>query len=210
MKKILIIGGIILAVIGVLWLAYYYLIYKPAHPDIKEGERCTTDDGKIGSVKNGVCVPVPSTTVPPPLSELPFTPPIGFRSTKVNESDTASVSLGVFNQLAEATVSSFNILASPVKVTTFIHYETNFSNGCPQYIWYQQALYTKIGEKIDSTSGIKTCYYGFNKSVLPNELKIMVSTLPCTQFKYYLSGVEYSYSKSTQEQGIAYCYYNKQ
>lgn len=209
MKRIIIIGVIILAIIG-LSVAYYYWIYKPAHPDIKEGDGCTTDDGKIGTIQNGACVPVSSTPAPPSISELPFIPPIGFRSTKVNGSDTSSASLGIFNQISESTLSLLNILPAPVKVTQFIHYETNFSNGCPQYIWYQQALYTKMGEKTDSTSGIKTCYYRFNKSVLPNELKIMVSTLPCTQFKHYLSGVEYSYSKSTQELGNNYCFYYKQ
>ncbi len=61
MIKKSIIFFVILAVIAIVSLAYYYLIYKPAQvadATFMEGASCTID-GKAGKVVNGVCVPAP-------------------------------------------------------------------------------------------------------------------------------------------------------
>lgn len=210
MKKTLIaIGAGLLAITGI-GLAFYYLVWRPKHPKLKEGDRCTTGDGKSGTIQNGQCVPVDGIAPPKPpvTSEIPSQ--LGLRSTQVNESDTAPASLGSFSSnVSESNLYLFHILSSAVKVKSLIHFVTGFATNCQQNIWYNDTLYTYIGTRTDA-SGNKTCYYKFIKAILPNELKIAVSVLPCTQFKYYLSGVEYLYNKSSLEQGIAYCYYKKQ
>jgi hypothetical protein len=192
-------------------LAYYVFVVVPNRNKPKEGDACKTPDNLDGTIQGGVCVsgrPQGNNPPPPIAQEIPLNPGLGIHSLQVNESDASAGSLA-FTGLAESNLAVFNILGAAVAVKPFIHFTTNFSNTCPQYVWYSKALYRYIGT-VTNTSGIKTCYYKFDKAIFPSELKVMVSALPCSAFKYYLSGVEYAYSGSETKQGLNYCIYKKQ
>jgi len=137
----------------------------------------------------------PNNTGLPDVSEQELSLP----SLSVKESDVVEAvnPSTYFTGLFDTNVNSYNIHTSPDKVKPLIHYVTSFNKKCPPYIWYNYGLYSYRSEQTDS-QGNKTCYYKFDKSVLPAELQIRISIPPyqCSQFKYYLSGVEYKFKKS--------------
>lgn len=58
----------IAAAIIIIALAYWWFIYKPAHPTLVEGASCISKIGTPGTVKNGICTPVIAQEV---ISTLP-------------------------------------------------------------------------------------------------------------------------------------------
>lgn len=200
MKPFFIFLAVILAVAGVL---YWIFVGAPAKkPSVQSVPRpINPNSGQSSGVEDAP--PTPTT--------------LGFNSTKVALTDVAPASNpnSLFISANESNVASYNIFTYAVFGKGFIHYDTNFSTSCPPYLWYKKSYYSLLGSNTDA-SGVKTCYYKLDKNVLPQQLKVQSLTPPyaCTEFKYYVSGVEYVFDKAVAEgTGLAgtkhYCLYNK-
>lgn len=205
---------IFLAVILVLGVIVYYSIVNTTAN--AQGEGGGSEQAPPRPNTSGTGIATPDTTA------TPVSLPMSLHSTKVSGGSiivpTKSLS-AFFIGISEANLSSFNILGSPVSNPELIHYETSFNSQCPQYVWYNRSLYALRGTDVNSTTGVKTCYYKNAQSSLPSELKVQTTAIAgqCANFKLYLSGVEYRYTKSSTETiynpfatTVNYCVYQKQ
>lgn len=211
--------GIVAGSVLLLVILYYVFIGSSDNKAKGEGTSCKTDDGKDGIITGGTCVPprvIPDNSNPnfnPNPTPVPL--PLGTGSTSVNIADTAQAVIN-YTGMTEDNISSYNVLTSAGSNPNRIHYVTGFSSQCPQYVWYKNWLYSYRGTESDQ-NGNKTCYYGIDKSVLPASLEIQILTSnTCTNFKVYVSGIEYKYDKTIQKPATlssgmkSYCVYVKQ
>lgn len=159
-------------------------------------------------------LPFNSDSEPPNVTEHQLAlPSLAVKESDVSEAANPST---YFSLLIDTNVNSYNIHTTTDKVKPLIHFVTSFNKKCPPYIWYNYGLYSYLSEQTDA-QGNKTCYYKFDKSVLPDELKIRISMPPyqCSQFKYYLSGIEYKFKEAKVVPGGIggakyFCIYEKQ
>lgn len=212
--------GIIVTVVIIFALIYFFVI-SPSDKSKKEGAICKTTGGIDGIIQGGSCVP-PRAINPNTFNYLgyvngqPVALPLSFQSTLVDIGQTAQA-VPNFNSAHENDLTLFNILTSAGSNPTKIHYVTGFSSPCPQYIWYKNWFYSFRGTQTND-NGNKTCYYGINKSDLPNEIKVTIPNgqTQCKNFKLYISGVEYKFSERKFESPllgspqVSVCVYKKQ
>ena len=210
--------GIVIGSILLLVILYYAFVESPKSNN-NDGKTCKTNDGKNGIMTGGVCTLPKDTSSnsnldfnPNPVPVVPL--PLKVGSTSVNIADTAQAVVN-FSGMSENNLASYNILTSAGSNPNKIHYTTGFASQCFPNIWYKNWLYSYRGSEIDQ-SGNKTCYYGVNKSVLPASIQVQLTGSECKNYKLYISGVEYKYSKNIVGGGsiisvpLSYCVYTKQ
>lgn len=191
-----------LVVAALLYAAYYFVI---------KNKSTSTDDGiTIQSEPKPVHVETN-------IGEGDITPSVS-GSILVNSSEisTAQSPSTYFNSLTDKNVSSHNVLSFQAAHTPLIHFTSSFTGTCSQYVWYQRSMYVFVSSKSDN-NGNKTCYYKFDKSIFPSQIKVKASVVSdnCSVFKYYISGIEYRFiDQKTESIGLGmynkFCVYQKQ
>lgn len=140
---------------------------------------------------------------------------LGYGSTAVNQADTVGIAGADFTGLTEDNIKSRNVLTAAGSNPAKIHFTVAFNASCPAFVWYKNWLYAFDQSVQNSNTGIKTCYYSVKPSTLPAQLLVMAPTQgDCTNFKLYISGVEYKYVEKTSiVTGLGfpklYCVYKK-
>jgi len=224
--------GILLALVAIS-AAYYFLVWIPEQGDNGDGtkkcpdgsviptsESCPrTTEGNVdpcinvkckngGTCNGGVCNCPKGYTgsdcgaIDTSIVSLPDQS-LAFRSTQVNAGDVSNAQSpsSLYLNVPYNSLSGYNVLSSPSE-TKLIHYKVN-NIACPQYVWYKSSLYSKRGEETNPANGVKTCYYGIDKSAFPAEIKIRIPVWAgdCSLLNsiYFISGISYIYNRTTIE-----------
>lgn len=142
---------------------------------------------------------------------------LGARSVKIDRDHTAigQNPSSYYANLSEGNAPGKNVLTSKQQVYPAIHFEVSFNDTCSPYIWYRSTLYKLLGSETDS-QGNKTCYYRYDASIFPSELRMQLpfGKTDCSNYKYYVSGIEYVHKETKVETSnslgaLVYCYYTK-
>lgn len=208
---LLFIGGII-----ALW---YYFVYIPENSGgtgIKDGDACKTTDGKDGKISAGICVANTTNNILPAPVATPVITPLGKGSTLITtgaSQDTTQFGYAI----KEGNLASYNLLTSAGSNPKLIHFTVPFNQTCYASIWYKSWLYYYRGFTQDANTGMKTCYYGTDKNRMWKELLVQTPVSgTCSNFKLYLSGVEYRFTEirligiDQYIGNVNFCVYKKQ
>lgn len=209
---------LVIVVLGLLWLGYKLIFKKP-----EDGTPCdSTGSGNIdGTIVDGDCV---KTDVPRPggpnldqnIEEGVLNIPLQNKLVKSSDVTPASTPSYYFNNIHTSNMGSFNLIVDDKRTRSnpiSIRFTAQFNNAFPQFVWYNKWLYS-LNQKVGSSSGVDTYYYGVERAALPIEIRITTPN-QCSIFKFKVSGVEYRYSDTVIEHPttlttVAKCVYKKQ
>lgn len=203
MKTFIIVLSVIAAAVGIFFLGIWQKWWKnPFASTIDNGETKVCPDGSVVPIQVN-CEQAGGNGETPTNGGAPDAAPPSGRSILISANDLSYAP----NPNGDASVQNkffHKATLTPIAVAPAIHYVSSTLPGAPHiYWWYNNGHYTFIKTEAG------THYY--KKSILPNEIKLLVKIADPCYADWYLSGSKYAFDRQQNlDDALRWCIYKKQ